>query len=303
MSGAGAMTDGGRLLDGPIGLAHADAELSAVSAAGRQPARWLVVAVVVLVGLNLRPFITGVGPLAEGVQAETRLGLQRLALLTLVPMLLMGGFAFAGPTLNARVGTRRSVVGALVILAAGSLLRLFASTGSAMVGTAALLGLGAAVVQALFPGILKEQFPRRVGIVTGLYSAMLMVGGALGAQLSPMVAEASGSWHAGLAWPATLALAAVALAAACLPPDPGRKPGRSAASGLLRRPRTWLQMACFGLVNGGFSTVVASLAPSYQAYGWTGAGSGGLLAVLSIAQAAAALLVPVLASRRDDHRP
>jgi CP family cyanate transporter-like MFS transporter len=47
-----------------------------------------------------------------------------------------------------------------------------------MVGTAALLGVGAAIVQAVFPGIIKRHFPKHVGIVTGLYSSMLMGGGA-----------------------------------------------------------------------------------------------------------------------------
>lgn len=44
---------------------------------------------VALVGLNLRPFITGVGPLAGDIGAQTGLDLQGMALLTLVPMLLM----------------------------------------------------------------------------------------------------------------------------------------------------------------------------------------------------------------------
>jgi CP family cyanate transporter-like MFS transporter len=63
----------------------------------------LQLAVVALVGLNLRPFITGVGPLAADLSAQTGLGLQGMAMLTLVPMLLMGCFAFAGPFLQARV--------------------------------------------------------------------------------------------------------------------------------------------------------------------------------------------------------
>jgi cyanate permease len=144
---------------------------------GPQPAaNALLLAVVALVGLNLRPFITGVGPLATAVSAGTGLGLQGMALLTLVPMLLMGVFAFAGPSMQAKVGARRSVVAALAVLTLGSFLRLFVATGWQMVGTAALLGLGAAIVQAVFPGIVKQQFPRHVGLVMGLYSAMLMGG-------------------------------------------------------------------------------------------------------------------------------
>lgn len=75
------------------------------------------------------------------------------------------------------MGARRSVIAALAVLALGSFLRLFVATGWQMVGTAALLGVGAAIVQGIFPGIVKQQFPHHVGLVTGLYSAMLMGGG------------------------------------------------------------------------------------------------------------------------------
>jgi len=262
-----------------------------------------MLAVVALVGLNLRPFITGIGPLAAGVRAETGLGTQGIALLTLVPMLLMGVFAFAGPSLQARIGASRAVIAALAILALASFLRLFVSTGLEMVGTAALLGLGAAVVQAVFPGIVKRQFPGNVSLVMGLYSAMLMGGGALGAQLAPLVATASGDWHFGLAWMALPALMAVALAIACLPRDVARSQGGNATAKFLKRPRTWLLMACFGLVNGGYSTAVAWLAPYYQEHGWTSGASGGLLAVMAVGQALTALLLPALAGRSADRRP
>lgn len=266
--------------------------------------RVLQLAVVVLVGLNLRPFITGIGPLAADMNAQTGLGLQGMALLTLVPMLLMGCFAFAGPFLQARVGARRAVIVALAVLGLASFFRLFVVTGTQIVATAALLGFGAAIVQAVFPGIVKQQFPRHVGMVMGLYSAMLMGGGAVGAQVSPIVADLFGDWRAGLAWMAIPAVAAMLLAACYLPRDgAGQQRGGSAAAAFFRRPRTWLLMACFGLVNGGYSTAVAWLAPSYQEHGWTGAASGSLLAIMALCQAVAALLLPVLARGSNDLRP
>lgn len=265
--------------------------------------RLLLLAAIVLVGLNLRPFITGIGPLAADISAQTGLGLQGIALLTLVPMFLMGLLAFGAPLLQARLGTRRSIISALAILAVASLLRLFVTNGWQMVATAALLGLGAAVVQAMFPGVIKRHYPAHVGMVMGLYSAMLMGGGALGAQLSPLVASAMRDWHAGLAWMAVPAVLALLLVARGLPRDAKDGEGANLAGAFLRRPRTWLLMACFGLVNGGYSTAVAWLAPYYQDLGWTAAQSGGLLAVMAVAQAGAALLLPVLARRREDRRP
>jgi len=264
-------------------------------------ARLLPLAAIALIGLNLRPFLTGVGPLAGAIDAATGLGLQGMALLTLLPMLLMGVGAFAGPPLQRMIAPRRLVVLALALLAAGSLLRLFAASGGLLLGTALLCGLGAAIVQAVLPGVIKRDFPGRVAIVMGLYSAMLMGGGALGAQATPILAEASGSWRTGLAMLAAPAVAALALALR-LPRDDASHSARGTMAALLRRPRSWMLMACFGLVNGGYASAVAWLAPYYQEQGHSAAASGSLLAVLAIGQAAAALLLPIAARGRDDRR-
>jgi CP family cyanate transporter-like MFS transporter len=85
-------------------------------------------------------------------------------------------------------------------------------------------------------------------------------------------------------------------------PAAATAPVQDGTGWLLHRPRTWLLMACFGLVNGGYASVVAWLAPYYQTLGWSAARSGLLVAVLSVAQAAAALTLPALAARRLDRR-
>lgn len=72
---------------------------------------------------------------------------------------------------------------------------------------------------------------------------------------------------------------------------------------LLKKPRTWLLMLCFGLVNGGYSSVVAWLAPSFQDHGWSSGQSGKLLALLALSQAASALILPILARQYKDRRP
>src|SRR5690606_19107616 len=63
---------------------------------------WL--ATVVLVTLNLRPFLTAVGPLTPAIQAHTGLSLQALAWLTLLPMALMGAGTWLAPAVLHRVG-------------------------------------------------------------------------------------------------------------------------------------------------------------------------------------------------------
>lgn len=264
-------------------------------------ARLLPLATIALIGLNLRPFLTGIGPLANTIGAVTGMSLQEMALLTLLPMVLMGVGAFAGPLLQRLAPPRRLVMLALALLAIGSFLRLFASSSGFLLGTAVVCGLGAAVIQAVLPGIIKRDFPLRVPIVMGLYSAMLMGGGALGAQASPLLAHTSGSWHVALALLAAPAIAALILAVR-LPHDGPAQAARGTMAALLGRPRAWMLMACFGLVNGGYASAVAWLAPYYQEQGRSIAASGSLLAVLAIAQAAAALLLPIAARGHADRR-
>ncbi len=277
---------------------------AAPSTAPVVPARrglWL--AVVVLTAVNLRPFLTAVGPLAHDIAAATGLDLRGLAWLTLLPMLLMGLGALCGPAVQKHLGARRMLLGSLAVLAAGSALRAWAPGGAALIATAAMCGLGVAFVQAVFPGIIKRQFPGHVAPVMGLYSAALMGGGALGAQLTPLIAR-SDSWRDALAWWALPVLPALALAWYVLARSPQKSSDDSGGTRwMLRRPRTWLLMASFGLLNGGYASAVAWLAPFYQSHGWSAASSGGLVALMSVAQAGAALLLPTLAARRRDRRP
>ena len=267
------------------------------------PPRLLLLTAVAVIGLNLRPFLTGIGPLAASVHETTGLGLQGMALLTLVPMLLMGGCAFAGPALQGALGARQAVIGALALLAIGSSLRLFAASGWALIGTAALCGFGAAIVQAVFPGIIKRQFPRHVTVVTGIYSSMLMGGGALGAQVAPTITHATGNWRIGLAALALPAMIALAIAARVLPRDGNSSPAKRTVAALLRKPRAWLLMTCFGLVNGGYASSVAGRAPASHGLGGTRAPWGGVRPARGAPLATAALLLPAAARNYDDRRP
>lgn len=263
---------------------------------------WAMLALVVLVGLNLRPFLAAPAPILTEIVADTGLGYSGIAMLTLLPMLLMGLGAFVAPGIQMRIGARRGLLLALLILLAGSALRVVASGGLALIATAALCGIGVAFIQAAFPGIIKARFPNSVPVVTGLYSAMIMAGGAFGARLMPVLVHAGYSWRAALAWLALPVAVALAAAWRILSDVEASKPDGALTRQLLRRPRTWVLMAAFGLVNTGYTSMIAWLAPYYQAQGWTSADSSGLVAVMAVCQATAALGLPILARRNIDRR-
>ena len=262
-----------------------------------------LITLVVLIGLNLRPFLTAPGPVLSDIAADTGMGFGGLSLLTFLPMMLMGLGAFAAPGIQLLFGTRRSMFAALAILAAGSLLRGFVPDGVSLVLTAVLCGAGVAMIQALMPGLIKANFPSSIATVTGLYSAMIMGGGALGARLTPWLAGSQHNWRFALA---VLAIPAVLALLTALPilretPSSGKKSGITGH--LLQRPRTWVLMAAFGLVNAGYSSMVAWLAPYYQSLGLAASTTGNLVAVMAVAQALAAFGLPLVARHSTDRRP
>lgn len=284
----------------------------------RLPA-WLWLLTVVLITLNLRPFLTAPGPLGQAIQAATGMGLRTFSWLTLLPMVLMGVGTWLAPAALRRLGVRPAIVWALVAIGLGCALRLAGSHGWVLVATAGLCGAGVSLVQGILPGLIKRQSPQRIALMMGVYSAALMGGGALSAQLSPLTVQWGLSWQAALAIWALPVLAALPLAwwvLGRLPALPAVAASKATAatptaapmasndtSWLVRRRRSWLLLLSFGLMNGGYASTVAWLAPFYQTHGWSGTESGSLLALLSIAQAAAALVVPALAARRLDRRP
>ncbi|WP_425933668.1 MFS transporter, partial [Aeromonas rivipollensis] len=143
---------------------------------------------VVLIGINLRPFLTAIGPLAGQIDAELGLGMDRLAWVTLLPLLLIGVGVLLTPTLLDKAGPRPLLGAALLLLMLGSALRLDLSSGALLIASAALCGLGSALVQGTLPGLIKGTFAGKVPLVMGIFSACMMGGGALGAVLTPRVA-------------------------------------------------------------------------------------------------------------------
>ncbi|NYH25036.1 MFS transporter [Paraburkholderia bryophila] len=72
---------------------------------------------------------------------------------------------------------------------------------------------------------------------------------------------------------------------------------------LWRKRRAWTLGLFFGIVNGGYTSLVAWLPAFYQQRGVSVTDSGSLLAGMTVFQAAAALLLPLAAASFRDRRP
>ncbi|MGL6263118.1 MFS transporter [Aeromonas jandaei] len=265
--------------------------------------QFALLVLVILTGLNLRPFLTAIGPLSGEIGRALSLGMDTLAWLTLLPLWLIGVGVLLTPCLRSLASATTLLGLALLLLTAGSALRFDAQSGALLITTAALCGLGSALVQGVLPALIKQHFAHKVPQVMGIFSACMMGGGALGASLTPRLA-ASLDWSQALAlWSLPLLLALGWLGWKVRLPSTAAVAIPHGKQRLITLPRSWLLIVCFGIINSGYGIVVAWLAPAYMANGWNAAQAGELVAWLALAQTASGLGLPLLAARSLDRRP
>ena len=197
----------------------------------------LLGAALLLASFNLRPAVTSLGPVLPEVIRGAHLTAAEASALATLPALCFGLFAPVAPPLARRIGMERTVLAMLVILAAGTALRVF-ETGWSLFAGAVLAGGAIGVVNVLLPGLVKRDFADRVALMTGLYTMTLSIGAAGAAGVTVPLARAFGSWGASLAIWAVPALLAAAVMVPTIPPE-FHAPVRRGRGGLWRSGLAW----------------------------------------------------------------
>ena len=151
----------------------------------KTPRIGLMLMILVLIGLNMRPLLTSVGPLLPQLRAASGMSFAMVSLLTALPMIAMGALALAGGVITRHISERFSVALSLLMVMVGALLRELAPHSVVLLSSALLGGIGIGIIQVVMPTVIKRLFHRRMPQVMGLWSAALMGGGGLGAALTP----------------------------------------------------------------------------------------------------------------------
>ena len=266
----------------------------------RHPA--LVGAGVMLVAFNLRPALSSVGPVLRAIMAGTGLGAAGAAVLTTLPVLCLGLACVLAPWVIRRFGADRGVLAGTLVIAAGLSLRGLDGLVPLFLGTAvAAVGIGLANV--LLPALVKRDFPRGGGVMTGLYTAMLCLGAAAGAGLTvPVEAALARGWTAALAIWAVPALVAAAAWAPLSRGAPEPSPTAGPGTPLLRDPLAWSVTGFMGLQSSLAYVLFGWLPTLLQGRGLSALDAGLIASVTTLHQAPGALIVATLAARRRGQR-
>jgi len=261
----------------------------------------LLALAVILTALNLRPAVTSVGPLLDKAQADLGASSTWAGLLTTMPSLCFAFAGLAAPALARRVGIGAAVALALGVLTAGLVIRVLDGPLVVLGGTL-IAGAGIALGNVLIPVVVKDSFPARIGMMTGVYTAALQGGGALGSAATPPMDDLLGGWRG--AWAGWAAIALVALAAWLLAirggltgggTDTGRhERGRS----LLRSPLAWTVTVFFGL-QAFIAYIIMGWFPQVLMDAGVSRGDAGLLqGLMSLLAVPISLVVPAIAARQ-----
>ncbi|GBF06258.1 major facilitator superfamily protein [Deinococcus aerius] len=270
--------------------------------AGRRTA--LLVLGLVLVALNLRPSLAGFGPLLGQIQAELGVSAATVSLLTTIPLLCWGLLAPLAPLLTRWRSSETVVLLSTGLIGVGALLRVGPTLGWILPGTV-LVGAGIALNNVLLPSLVRRDFPRQVGLMTGVYTLAVVGGAAMASGLAvPLRRAFGGEWRASLGVWAGLALLGML---AWLPVLFGRQTrggwGAPAGTSVWRNPYAPPVTLFMGFQALVFFTWLTWLPRVLQDRGLSPEASGLLLALGNLVQLPFSLGVPVLAARLRGARP
>ncbi|WP_300725818.1 CynX/NimT family MFS transporter [Pseudomonas sp.] len=263
---------------------------------------WLLLLGLVLVALNLRPALSSMAPVLNTVSDSLGLSAAQAGLLTTLPVLCLGVFAPLAPILARRFGTERVVLGILLTLGGGIVLRSYLGEVGLFAGSI-LAGASIGVIGVLVPGIIKRDFAGHAGTITGVYTMALCLGAALAAGATvPLSDYFDNRWALGLGF---WALPAVIAMIFWLPQVRKRQSVHSVAyrvRGLLRDPLAWQVTLYMGLQSS-LSYIVFGWLPSILiGRGLTPTQAGLVMSGSVIVQLITALTAPWLATRGKDQR-
>lgn len=262
--------------------------------------KYLLFAIIV-VGICLRPSITGLGSLLKLIKPDLGLSDTVSGLLTTIPMI---AFAVVSPLVervNKKLGTATSLCGGFCLIAVGVVIRSFGGIPGLYLGTA-LIGCGIACGNVLMPAIIKSSFPQKYGLITALNSTGLSLSSAIASGINyPLAAEL------GLGWKLTLCIyAGLAFVAICvwLPVrQVNVQPARSDSSKRLLRSRiAWSVTLFLGIEALVFYSCTSWLSAIFQFKGLDAATAGYYVSCFSLMGIPASFLVPTLAGMKKDQR-
>lgn len=267
---------------------------------------FILVVALILIGANLRAPITSIGPLLSSIKESTGISNTLAGMITTVPLLAFAVLSPFASKLSRRFGMERVIFCALLLIALGAIGRTLQGAGSLFAGTV-LVGLGIAVCNVLLPSLVKQEFPNKVGVMTGAYTLSMNICGALASGISiPLAVKLGIGWKGALAcW---VILTVLALATWLPRMRSARLSAATSATyqsqvNMWKSPLAWQITFFMGLQSFIFYNIVSWLPEILMDRGMVADTAGWMLSLTQFSMMPFTFLVPILASRMKSQTP
>lgn len=265
----------------------------------------LIVALLILIGLNMRTGLTIVPPILNNIQATLELPQWFLGSLTTIPLICFTVVSPFVDRLRKKLGLIQVLSLGLIVLAVGFFIRIY-SFNFLLLGTL-LTGAGIAVLNVLAPAVVSTFFPDKIGLMTSMYSLSMTVFSAISAGISAPLASKVG-WQPMLqvlvAFPILTLLIAQATKRYQHQNVQQETTTEEVPHGNVWRQRTtWLMTGYMGIQSLLFYTVLTWIPQMLIDHGISQNVSSVLLGIMQLAAVPMSYLIPIMAGKREKQTP
>ncbi|MFC3885686.1 CynX/NimT family MFS transporter [Bacillus songklensis] len=263
---------------------------------------WVLILGIIFAGANLRAPLTCVGPIIETIRQDTGMSNTLAGMLTTLPLLAFAFFSPLAPKIARRFGLEYTLFGALLLLAAGIILRSVPFLNMLFIGTA-LLGIAIAICNVLLPSLIKREFSNKVGIMTGTYSVSMNMWAAIASGVSIPITQGLGfGWRVALVCWVLLSVISIVF---WIPQLRFHHQGTSSPNtggSLWHSGLAWKVTLFMGLQSTVFYAVITWLPAILHQQGISQSAAGWLLSLAQFASLPPTFIVPILAGRSSNQR-
>ncbi|UUC43933.1 CynX/NimT family MFS transporter [Flavobacterium cerinum] len=268
---------------------------------------WLGLLVVLLIAGNLRSPITAVSPILGEIREVLNLSNVQGSLLTSIPLIVFAGCSILISRIAAKTNINYGLLFSLVILITGLYFRVSGTIPMLYIGSF-LLGLGICIGNVTTPAYIKNVFPEKIGIVTGIFSVAMNLLAALASGFSIRIGEWTkmgwkGSLGIWIVW-AFLALIIVMADIFNAKGKPVKAQSAKVAStfSIFRSKQAWSISVFMGLQSLLYYCLVAFLPTILIEYGMDKTNAGWVISIMQLAMLPVMFIGPVIAAKMDDQK-
>ena len=147
---------------------------------------------IVMLGIALRTPFTTIPTVLTDIAASLHVKVSSLGLLTTLPLMMFALFSSLAPIFARKLGLERLFAVVLLLLTLGSLIRIF-NLPLLFFGTM-IVGMAIAVLNVLLPSLVQANQPKKIGLLTTIYTTSMGLATALAAGVAVPITQAS-SWQ------------------------------------------------------------------------------------------------------------